>query len=676
MVGALTLRLFKSFTLTFIFLSFFISLPILASANTKKYEKELFNSNISIKDKENLKTSLDEFSKKYWKKATLEAEKIENSLAKKIFYFFNLERKNTPASFQELSSFINENPDWPLINHLKKNAESAMSNDLKPGVILNWFGKRDPLTTVGWMHKIKAYLEIGEVKKARKIIKNVWINKNFVRHNEKYFYKLYRRHLTIKDHEQRLDRLLWEGKNWPVRRMLWKVNSSFRLVSEARLMLRQNLGNVDKAISKVSNDQINSPGIIFERLRWRIRKGKYEESIELLSSAPKNPIYPKKWWRERSYLTRLALKKGHITRAYQLAKKHSLKEGAEFAEAEWLAGWISLRFLKEPKIALKHFNNMYHKVNYPISRARGAYWSGRAEFAMGNINKANNWFQTASKQPTAFYGQLALAWLNLNEPNTLPPEPNLVAEEISEFQKLELVKVIEILSAINNHDAIKHFLLAIADIRKTTSWKLLTARYAAKHGRIDVAITIAKKSSRSGEELIEAGYPIINLPLVKNDDSLTIETPLVLAMIRQESVFYPRARSRANARGLMQILPRTAKKIAKNLKIKYSKRQLTNNPNYNMVIGQTYLRNLIDEFDGSYVLALAGYNAGPGRARKWLKLNGSPRENYIKTIDWIEMIPFRETRNYVQRVLENLQVYRIKLGESTTQKTLKHDLIR
>ena len=147
-------------------------------------------------------------------------------------------------------------------------------------------------------------------------------------------------------------------------------------------------------------------------------------------------------------------------------------------------------------------------------------------------------------------------------------------------------------------------------------------------------------------------------------------------MIRQESVFYPRARSRANARGLMQILPRTAKKIAKNLKIKYSKKQLTNNPNYNMVIGQTYLRNLIDEFDGSYVLALAGYNAGPGRARNWLKLNGSPRENYIKTIDWIEMIPFKETRNYVQRVLENLQIYRIKLGESTAQKTLKHDLIR
>ena len=174
MVGALTLRLFKSLTLTFIFLSFFISLPILASANTKKYEKVLFNSNISIEDKENLKTALDEFSKKHWKKATLEAEKIENSLAKKIFYFFNLERKNTPASFEELSSFINENPDWPLINHLKKNAESAMPNDLKPEVILNWFSKRDPLTTVGWMHKIKAFLEIGEEKKARKIIKNVW----------------------------------------------------------------------------------------------------------------------------------------------------------------------------------------------------------------------------------------------------------------------------------------------------------------------------------------------------------------------------------------------------------------------------------------------------------------------------------------------------------------------
>jgi soluble lytic murein transglycosylase len=223
----------------------------------------------------------------------------------------------------------------------------------------------------------------------------------------------------------------------------------------------------------------------------------------------------------------------------------------------------------------------------------------------------------------------------------------------------------------------KYFIIALNDYQETTGWRLLTARLATEYGRPDVGITIAKRSSRQGEELIEVGYPSLRAPPLKiRPPKFPLEIPLVMAMIRQESAFYVRAKSHANARGLMQILPRTAKRVARSLKIKYSKKRLTSDPNYNMTLGQAYLAGLIDEFDGSYVMALAGYNAGPGRARKWARQNGNPREKAIDTIDWIEMIPFNETRNYVQRVLENLQVYRMKLSDTEVVETLEQDLVR
>jgi soluble lytic murein transglycosylase len=256
-------------------------------------------------------------------------------------------------------------------------------------------------------------------------------------------------------------------------------------------------------------------------------------------------------------------------------------------------------------------------------------------------------------------------------------QPDPTFQEVDDFQKLDLVRAIKILNAVNAQEQMKHFILALSNYQKTPGWQLLTARLATQYGRPDIGITIAKRSSRQGEELIEAGYPSLKVPPLKiRSPKFPLEIPLVMAVIRQESAFYIRAKSHANAQGLMQIMPRTAKKIAKNLKIIYSKKRLTSDPIYNMTLGQAYLARLIEEFDGSYVMALAGYNAGPGRARRWALQNGSPRKKAIDTIDWIEMIPFKETRNYVQRVLENLQVYRIMQSDTVVAETLEKDLVR
>jgi soluble lytic murein transglycosylase len=633
--------------------------------------------NLTKKDQKILKAALKEASKSQIKKAYTLAKKLEDPLARKIFYYFYLVRQGTNGSFKELSSFIDENPHWPKISSLKRRAEEAISNKMSPQAVLDWFAGESPVSTDGWIQYIRALLAVGDKEKAQRVIRETWITQNFSKRPEQYFYKHYRRYLTIEDHLQRLERLLWEGKNWPVRRMLWKVSSKHRAQAEARMMLRHRYGNVDTAIARVPTRQMNNPGLTYERLRWRRSKGRYEQSLELLFPPPDDLVYPEKWWEERSYLARTALKKGHITTAYRLVKNHQLMGGSGFADAEWLAGWIALRFLEEPEVAFNHFVSMYESVKYPISRARGAYWTGRAAKTMGNQDIAMMWFRIAAKQSTSYYGQLAATHLGPGHVLQLPMQPDPTLQEVDDFQKLDLVRAIKILNSVNAQEQMKHFILALSDYQKTPGWRLLTARLATKNGRPDVGITIAKRSRRQGEELIEAGYPSLKPPPLKISlPTPPLELPLVMAMIRQESAFYVRAKSHANARGLMQILPRTAKKVAKNLKMQFSKKRLTSDPNYNMILGQAYLVGLIDEFDGSYVMALAGYNAGPGRAHKWARQNGKPGKNAIDTIDWIEMIPFKETRNYVQRVLENLQVYRIKLSDTVVAETLEQDLVR
>ena len=628
-------------------------------------------------DEKNLKAALGAASKNQWKNARAFAKRLKDPLTKKIVHYFDLERRETKASFKDIASFIDENPHWPSYKTLRKRAEAAMRDDLYHTRILQWFDGHDPVSTDGWVQYGRALLASGEKEKARQVIRDTWINRNFAKRPEKIFYKRYRRYLSAEDHVKRLDRLLWEGRNWPVRRMLWKVKPGIKALAEARLMLRHRFGNVDTAIKKVPEELLDDPGLIYERLRWRRRKGRYEQSLELLMPPPDNLVRPEKWWQERAYLARMALQKGHITDAYRLVNDHKLKEGSGFADAEWLAGWIALRFMKEPKTAFTHFQTMYQYVNFPISRARGAYWTGRAAMAMGNDEAAKMWFHIAAEHPTAYYGQLAAARLSVGHGLLLPVQLDADADESKEFQDLDLVRVIKILDGIGEKERLKPFLLALNSYKDTPGWHALSAGLAGLHGRPDVGISIAKKSSRQGTELIDAGYPRVEPPKLRTRSSkYALETPLVLAMIRQESAFFVGAKSHANARGLMQVLPLPAKKVARSLKINYSKSRLTSDPAYNMTIGQTYLAGLIDEFNGSYVLALAGYNAGPGRARKWERQNGNPRERTIDTIDWIEMIPFNETRNYVQRVLENLQIYRLKLADTEVAESLDQDLVR
>jgi soluble lytic murein transglycosylase len=611
-----------------------------------------------------------------WDTARTAAAEIGDPLAAKLLFWFDVTRLGGSGSFADITKFISENPDWPDQKVLCLRAEEAIDDTVADQTILSWFDGREPVTTEGRVRLGAALLNAGEVERARAVIRDVWVHGRFSIDAERTFYTTYRNLLIVDDHVERLDRLLWQGRLSEARRMLGKVDAKYRALAEARLRLREMDRNVDGAIAKVPPALKEDPGLIYERLRWRRRKGRDLSARELLKAYPLDNARPRLWWAERSILARDALAEGHVSEAYRIARDHALTEGAGFAEAEWLAGWIALRFLEEPKVAFTHFTTMFRGVKYPISRARGAYWAARAAEADLRPNMAELWYQTAAQYPTTYYGQLAANRLNPASELQLPPDPHPSAEETAFFEGHELVRAVRMLAAFGQTDRLSPFLLHLGKLSDSAGWKDLVASLAATLGRPDLSVAIAKQAVQHDRPLIANGYPSIRVPEVDSTLAPSAEVPLILAMVRQESAFNFKAISRAGARGLMQLLPTTARTVAGKLKLSYSRQRLTADPDYNLKIGRAYVSTLLDTFNGSYILALAAYNAGPARVKQWQQVNGNPRGNVIDAVDWIESIPFAETRNYVQRTLENLQIYRTMLNETKVALRLESDLKR
>ncbi|MDA1022886.1 MAG: lytic transglycosylase domain-containing protein [Proteobacteria bacterium] len=626
-------------------------------------------------DAKALKAGLEFVEKEKFAQARSMDSKIKNPIASSILTWVRLSQPDPTASFEEIGRFMARHPGWPQQGKLQRRAEEAITRETPGAEVLDWFAKRKPLSGDGKARMGEALVAAGRTDEGLALIRDAWINGNFTKRRELYFYKRNRRYLSRGDNLKRLDRLLWEGRYWPSRRMMWKVPPEYRELATARMFLRHRRGNVDTAIAKVPDKLKNDPGLIYERLRWRRHKGKFQEALEILNQPPDDLVYPDRWWVERAFVARQMLQKGNITDAYRLAKNHGVKDGASFAEAEWLSGWIALQFLKDAQTARRHFETMYNAVKYPVSQSRGAYWMARAFEALGNDNKAAIWHRLAANHPTTYYGQLSIASLHPGAGLEFDSSPDPGKQETASFEADDLVAAVRILGQIDEADRIRPFILHLDSIAKTSGWRLLTAELAMAQKRPDLSVLIAKRAARDGLSFPDNAFPsLIPPPMNARTSSPPVETSLILAIIRQESAFHIKARSHANAQGLMQLMPRTALKVAKRLKIPFSRRRLTTDGIYNLSLGQAYLSGLLETFKGSYVLALAAYNAGPKRARQWLRRNGDLRNKDVDSIDWVELIPFNETRNYVQRVLENLQVYRHRLAKTEVALRLKNDL--
>jgi soluble lytic murein transglycosylase len=605
-----------------------------------------------------------------WPVAETLAAKAKDPLLAKVILWLNLMSPQSGHDFSDYVDFMEENPGWPGQTALQTQAELAMPLDLPPKTVLAFFGQRRPTTFGGAIQLVRALQTSGDKAQAAETARRSWIEIAGGEDEEKQFLSKYGALLRSEDHIARLDRLLWDGRQDQAKRMMPRVDGGHRALAEARLALRNDKKNADKLVAKVPKSLQRDAGLIYERARVRRRKEDYASIPDLFLPPPQPVARPDMLWREIDDAARRALTRGQAKVAYKLALQHGAADDPSFADGEWLAGWIALRFLHEPKTAYTHFTRLHGAVTSPISKARAAYWAGRAAEDLKKKEDAKSWYAEAAQWPTAYYGQLAAQRSGQQGPLHFTPIPEPTGQQAAAFAKRDLVQIVQQLREIDQADRARAFLLRLVDLAKTPIDHRLTAELAASLGRDDLMVATAKASRIVGVEMIDQLYPVLTVPPGDPEAALT------LAIIRQESAFQTDAYSPAGALGLMQLMPATAKSVATQLGLPFSKPRLTSDAAYNMTLGRAYLDGLIEDYGGSYVLAIAGYNAGPRRVQEWISQNRDPRTASVDAIDWVESIPLSETRNYVQRVLENLQVYRNRIGGTQIALSIEQDLKR
>ncbi len=606
-----------------------------------------------------------------WPAARAMAARAQDPLLAKVLLWLDLMRAESGHPFSDYAGFMAQNPDWPSLAALQAQAELAMPPDLPSPDVLAWFRDREPMTFAGAMQLARALRSGGEKAKATEALRRGWVELDATEDEEKEFLGRHGKALKAEDHIARLDRLLWDDKQDSARRAMRRVDAAHAALAEARLGLRNGKRGADGLVARVPKKLQRDAGLIYERARWRRRSELYE-SIPGLFAQPLTAVArPDILWREIEDAARRALLRNDAKVAYRLAVQHGTKDGTPFAEGEWLAGWIALRFLDDPKAAYAHFKRLYDGVGSPISKARAAYWAGRAAEALKISAEAQRWYADAARRSTTYYGQLAAQRAGHRGPLALPAMPEPTTQQRADYFKRELAQVVQQLHEIEQTDRAKTFLLRLVDLAASPTEHRLAADLAAALGRNDLMVAAAKASRLDGVEMVGALFPMASLPAGEMP-----EKALILAVIRQESAFQQDAVSSAGALGLMQLMPATAKSVAKKAGLPYAKGRLTSDPEYNISLGRAYLGEMIGKFGGSYVLAIASYNAGPRRITEWLAQNRDPRRKDVDTIDWIESIPFSETRNYVQRVIENVQVYRRLLGGTQMALSIEQDLAR
>lgn len=591
-----------------------------------------------------------------WSEARRQLPGGGDTLEQRAFEWFEYKTGAPGVTFSEIAAFVRENPDWPLIDRLRMQAEKVMPPGMKADTVINWFKENQPVTPNGMDAYARALIDTGHADEARKALREWWPEASLTRDQQRNFFTKYESYFDRASNLQRFNALLFKGEYSNARGMTGVLGKGYAELAEARIALSSNAGNVNPAINAVPPNLRNDEGLLYERLRWRRRGDLNDGALEILAE-PLNyaDMYdPEAWWTERNIIARRLIENKQYKKAYDLVRHHGQREGLPFAQAEWTAGWLALQFLNKPWEAFEHFERVYHKVETPISKSRAAYWAGKASEKLGHKEISDKWYKVAAQTQTTFYGQLAAAELGLAQKL---PSPSITNAKPSDSAQ-ELVKVAEYFAKAGLRSEASSFLLRTASNAKGPDDYLVAAQKASKLHMDHIAIKVAQEAEKKNVIIPDQAYPLVDNYLRGIND---VEWALVHALIRQESRFDDQAVSPAGARGLMQVMPGTAKEVARKAGMSHQTDWLITKPEHNIKLGTKYIAQMVARYDGNYALALAAYNAGPGRVDRWVKEFGDPRKGEIGIIDWIELIPIYETRNYVQRVMEGVFVYRLRL---------------
>ena len=611
--------------------------------------------------------------RKRWNSAMKEVRKSRSKLLKDLVTWMYLKEPSNNLTFQDYKKFIDKNPEWPRINRLRYLAEHKINfKNVKPKEVLKFFEKKEPLSGYGKIKLGEAFLTKGNTKKAHDLIAEGFKTANLSSVEHRYLNKKFRNLLTKEDYIERAKYLAWEQDFYELRRTLRYLPSGYKELYFARFALMTRSYGVDSAIAKVPAQFKNDIGLQFDRAKWRRKRGRYDSALEIINNLPQDPkllVKPDLWFKEKFIIARSRINKKRFEEAYGLLINHGVLDSGNLAEAEWHAGWLALRFLNKPEAAVQHFKTMHEGVNYPISKSRAAYWVGKAYEQLGKDQNAKDWYKKSSVFNTTFYGQLASAKINKND-FKVKNSYTFSEEDYKKLLKTDLARAVILLSELDMTQKGKDILRHLGSEERSIKEQVLAGKLSQQVGRLDFAIQIAKQTSYQNKNLLELNYPIIETPKVVSKRTI-LPQEVILSLIRQESEFDRDANSWVGAKGLMQIMPATGRLVSKQAGLRYSRSRLIEDEFFNLQLGCYYISGLNDEFNGAIYMAFAGYNAGPHRVRRWVKRFGDPRKGEIDPIDWIELIPFTETRNYVQRVIENIQVYKYVINKKTVNNNIE-----
>ncbi|HEY2662560.1 MAG TPA: lytic transglycosylase domain-containing protein [Caulobacteraceae bacterium] len=599
---------------------------------------------------------------------------ISDPVARKLALWATIDSTGEQLSFLQLDQARRDLANWPRAQRRQQAAEKILEASAQsPTSIIAWFGGAEPVSPQGAMALTAAYEQMGQRKQAQDLIRRWWRNKEMDDGLQHVMFNRFGDLLTLDDHIKRTDTLLYGPQGQSLRDMLPLLPDDQRALAEARVALREDSSRAPGLVADLPPSVADSPGLAIERARYLHNRGLDMEGLALVAHFPTdapNDDAANRNWTVRRQMINAALRVGDYKAAYIASSHTGLGFGEDFTGAEFYAGWIALTKLHDPAAADLHFGEIQRVGQAPITQARALYWRGRTAEALGEDEVALAFYRVGARYNTTFYGQLAGERAGVPE-LVLGHDPVPSPADRARFEGRDLIRAAHLLGDLGERDWFHVFVMSIDETLPNATESAMLVDLARSYGDQDLAMKVVRSAAQHGHILPERGYPVRLAP----SSPEAPEAAIVFGITRQESGFDPHVRSGAGARGMMQLMPETAHAVARRIGEPYSSGML-DEPDYNMRLGASYLGHMIGDFSGSYVMAAAAYNAGPGRPADWATYCGDPRSSSVDPVDFVECIPFSETRNYVMRVLEATQVYRARLNNGSAPLNLSGDLKR
>lgn len=604
--------------------------------------------------------------------ATATRNKIADPAGQKLVEWFILRHSETTANFNRYAAFIAANPDWPSAAMLRRRAEARLWQERSDAATVHGFTRDRPTSAKGQFALARVLLAEGDRESAGRLAREAWRSEELSDRLEAEAYEMFRDLLTRDDHRARMDRRIGAKDFAGAKRAAQRLGGDELAIVKACAAVR---GKSDKALGTlddVATEARQDLGYTLCRIQWMLAQNKIDDAARLMLAASPETMALQdtdQWWRERRSLARKLLDQGKFQTAYDVVRPAAAPANEYYrADVHFMCGWIALRYLDDPTTAAVHFSGIDAGATNPIVLARANYWRGRAAEALGEKAAMQESFEAAARYPTAYYGQLARARLGRDGIELRAPSPVLAAAAPAD----ERVRAADMLYEIGERDIVLTFVTDLGEQSSDVAALEALGELTGRRNHARAMLEIGKPALGRGLALDHYAFPTIGIPK-HSQIAPEIERSIIYSVARTESAFDQRDKSAANAVGLMQVTPEAGRDTAKRFKVSYDWDRMVSDPVYNTQMGAGELSALLSEYKGNHIMTFAGYNAGRGRVRDWIKAFGDPRDPTVDAVDWVERIPLSETRNYVQRVMENVLVYRVRFDDSGTAVAAKSD---